>query len=90
MRATIPRLIRVVPRSKLATEYASASLVRPLPEPAPSVKQPILIEVLLKRKAEMGAKYPSNIRIEPVLTKKAYEGVPADTREELKELLKER
>lgn len=90
MRATIPRLVRVVPRSKLATEYASVSVVRPLLEPAPSVKQPTLIDVLLKRKAEMGADYPSNIRIEPVLTKETFEGVPADTRKELKELLKER
>ncbi|GJE86965.1 hypothetical protein PsYK624_030480 [Phanerochaete sordida] len=90
MRATIPRLVRVVQRSKLAAEYPTATVVRSLPEQAPSVKQPTLIDVLLKRKADMGAEYPSNIRIEPVLTKEAFEGVPADTRDELKELLKER
>ena len=38
----------------------------------------------------MGEDYPSNIRIEPILTKKTFEGVPTETREELKELLKER
>lgn len=38
----------------------------------------------------MGGAYPSNIRIEPILTKATFEGVPAEARKELKELLKER
>ena len=88
MRPTIPRLVRVIPRSKVATEYAAS--VQHLPRPARFVKEPTLIEMLLKRKEEMGATYPPNIRIEPVLSKETFEGVPAETREELKELLKER
>jgi hypothetical protein len=91
MRATLPRLIRVVTRSQLKAEYPGSTVVRALPKPVRSDgKQPTLIDSLLKRKQDMGAAYPPNIRIEPVLTKQTFEGLPVEAREELKELLKER
>ena len=90
MRSTIPRLVRVIKRSQLPVEQAaSVSVVRPPPARS-DVRRESLIELLLKRKEKMGDQYPPNIRIEPVLTKQAFENVPAETREELKELLRER
>ena len=91
MRATFPRLVRVITRSQLTAENALANVLRPLPVPlgADHVKSS-LIESLLERKASMEDDYPSNIRIEPVVNKATFEGVSAETRQELKELLKER
>ena len=54
------------------------------------IKKPTLIEHLLQTKEAMGAQFPSNIRIEPVLTKQTFEGVPSEVRDQLKELVKER
>lgn len=91
MRATLPRLVRVVTRSQLAAENTSANIVQPvLPRMRPHHVEPSIIQSLLERKASMGGAYPSNIRIEPILTKATFEGVPAEARKELKELLKER
>ena len=94
MRATLPRFVRTVTRKQLKAEYADgANILRPsrLPEPGRSdVKPPTLIDILMKRKEELGADYPPNIRIEPVLAKETFKGVPPEAREELKELLRER
>lgn len=91
MRPTLPRLVRVIPRSQLASENSSAAVIQPLRPPKRSdIEKPTLIDELLKRKAQMGDKYPSNIRIEPMLPKSTFKGVPAETRDELRELLKER
>ncbi|KIP09256.1 hypothetical protein PHLGIDRAFT_338585 [Phlebiopsis gigantea 11061_1 CR5-6] len=90
MRATVPRLVRVVTRSQLS-EIPSRTVVQPLqPQQRSDIAQPSLIETLLKRKASLGDKYPSNIRIEPVLTRDTFKDVPTGTIKELKELLKER
>ena len=91
MQPTLARLVRVIPKSKVAAEYASAAPARQLLEQARSdIKPPTLIESLQARKAKLGADYPPNIRIEPVLSKKTFEGVPEATRERLQELLKGR
>jgi len=44
----------------------------------------------MERKAATEDKFPANIRIEPVLTKDTFKGVPAEIREELRSYLKER
>ncbi|KAI0340502.1 hypothetical protein BDW22DRAFT_1359881 [Trametopsis cervina] len=88
MRASVPRLVRVIPRNRVA---AQAPFAAPIPEPVRSdIKSVSLIEALLKRKAEQGASYPPNIRIEPVIHKKALKNVPADVRKELLEITRER
>ena len=90
MRATVPRLVRVVTRSQLA-EIPARKVVQPLhPQQRSDILQPSLIETLLKRKANSGDTYPSNIRIEPVLTKDTFKDVPTETIMELKEFLKEK
>lgn len=88
MRPSLPRLVRVIPRSKLATQHAS--VVRILPEPVRSdVERPTLIQILQKRKVEAGDDYPTNIRIEPVLKKEIFKGIPNNIREELRGMVKE-
>lgn len=88
MHSSLPRLVRVIPRSQLTSETVAA--VRTLPAPRPYVRPPTLIEILMKRKEAAGDSYPSNIRIEPVITREAFRGVPHDLRKELKDLTKER
>ncbi|PCH38658.1 hypothetical protein WOLCODRAFT_149607 [Wolfiporia cocos MD-104 SS10] len=69
MHSSLPRLVRVIPRSQLTSETAAA--------------------ILMKRKEAAGDSYPSNIRIEPVITREAFKGVPHNLRKELKDLTKE-
>ncbi|KAF9803782.1 hypothetical protein IEO21_09570 [Rhodonia placenta] len=89
MRPTLVRLVRILPRNQLAQEQIIR--VKPLPEPVRSdVRPPSLIEVLLKRKEVAGSDYPSNIRIEPPLTKASYKGVPTEIRADLREVVRER
>ena len=89
MRATLPRLVRVIPKSQLVEQ--GIPLRRALPEPVRSdVKQPSLLEVLLKRKEDAGAAYPSNIRIEPELKMAHYRRMRKETGMQLKELAREK
>lgn len=89
MRPTIPRLVRVIPKSRLVEQ--GIPLKRAIPEPVRSdVKQPSLIEVLLTRKEEAGAAYPPNIRIEPELKMAHYRRMPKETGMQLKELAREK
>ncbi len=84
MRPTLARLVRVVPRSKVAPA------LRPIPIPVRSdVARSSLIEVLQKRKEEAGADYPPNIRIEALEAKTALRGLPRDARQSLAAMLKE-
>lgn len=89
MRPTIPRLVRVIPRSQLVAENPSLKPIRPPPIRS-DVKRPTLIEVLQKRKKDAGRSFPPNIRIEPELTKRVFKGIPADVRDGLKAVVKER
>ncbi|KAJ3481556.1 hypothetical protein NLI96_g7584 [Meripilus lineatus] len=92
MRPTIPRLLRIIPRSQLKTESPSTKPIRPLPPPPTrsDVKRPTLIQVLQQRQKEAGDNFPPNLRIEAELTKRSFKGVPAEIREELKEVVRER
>ena len=88
MRPSASRLVRVIPRSGITSE---AALRRTLPEPKRSgMDPPSLIQVLLKRKEELGAAYPANIRIEPPMPRKTLQHVPPDIRHALMDLTKER
>jgi acyl-coenzyme A synthetase/AMP-(fatty) acid ligase len=48
------------------------------------------MDMLLARKQQAGAHYPPNIRFEPSIPKTAYKKIPKVTREELKDLARER
>ena len=93
MRPSLPRLVRVLPRSAIAI---------PLPEhghtppriyeelPKESRKQPSFLEFLLKEKEAAGPNFPPNIRIEPVVSKKTFGAVKRDFVAPLKAILRER
>ncbi|KZT03512.1 uncharacterized protein LAESUDRAFT_334655 [Laetiporus sulphureus 93-53] len=86
MRPTFSRLVRVIPRSSLPPKQA----VRTVPEPMRSdVKQPTLIQILLERQAAAGDSYPSNIRIEPELTRATFKGVKPEVKRELLKVVRE-
>jgi hypothetical protein len=89
MRATLPLLVRIVPRSSITP--SNGRKVEIIPEPAPQQpeKKDTLISALMKQREAMGDSWPPNLRIEPVVTKKTFERVHADYRTELKALLKE-
>jgi len=89
MRPSLPRLVRVIPRSQLSKE--TVTKVKALPEPVRSdIRQPTLMELLQKRKEEACDSYPSNIRIEPPIAKAPFKDLPAHVRAELRELARER
>ncbi|TCD65414.1 hypothetical protein EIP91_002713 [Steccherinum ochraceum] len=91
MRSTLPRFVRIIPRSQLKTEVPSGTVPRIVPQPHRSdTKPPSLIELMQKRKEEAGTSFPANIRIEPVLSKKVLRNVSPEIRDELRELLRER
>lgn len=85
MRATIPRLIRLVPRSSVPLEKR----ITPVITQRPIQKPPTLIEVLQKRQAAAGSAWPANIRIEPILPKDALERVPPQIRTKLVAMMRE-
>jgi len=91
MRPSIPRLVRIIPRSQLKAELPSVASARLVPTPHRSdARLPTLIELMQKRKEQAGDEFPLNIRIEPVLSKKTLRNVAPEIRQELKELLRER
>ncbi len=93
MRPSLPRLVRILPRSAIAI---------PLPEhghtppriyeelPKESRKQPSFLESLLKEKEAADPNFPPNIRIEPVVSKKTFGAVKRDLVAPLKAILRER
>ncbi|KAI0317303.1 hypothetical protein OF83DRAFT_154892 [Amylostereum chailletii] len=91
MRPSLPRLVRVIPRSAVkqaAVGHPKPKIYKELPKNVAS--PPPLIEVLLQRKAAAGSSYPANIRIEPLPTRATFEGVGDRARENLREILRER
>ncbi|KAI0736620.1 hypothetical protein C8Q72DRAFT_800744 [Fomitopsis betulina] len=89
MRPTLPRLVRIIPKSQLVEQ--GIPLKRAIPEPIRSdVKQPTLIEVFLNRKKEAGPAFPSNIRIEPELKMAHYRRMPKEAGMQLKQLAREK
>ncbi|KAH9842333.1 uncharacterized protein C8Q71DRAFT_199117 [Rhodofomes roseus] len=89
MRPSLPRLVKVIPKSQLAQQ--GIPLQRTLPEPVRSdIKQPTLIELLMKRRADAGESYPSNIRIEPELKMAHFRRFPKEVGMELKEMAREK
>ncbi|KAH8108128.1 hypothetical protein BXZ70DRAFT_914299 [Cristinia sonorae] len=89
MLPSIPRLVRILPRSQLKTELPIPA--RLVPEPHRSdAKRATLIELLQQRKEQAGTAWPANLRIEPVVPKQALKKVSPETRKELLELMRER
>jgi hypothetical protein len=86
-----PSLPRLLPRVIRRKELVNDTFGKVFPEPMRATQIKITtLDHLLRHKAEAGANYPPNIRIEPVLVKQKLARVPKDTRAELKEYLKER
>jgi len=91
MRPSLPRLVRLLPRSAIALPEHSHPVPRIYEElPKESRRQPSLLEILLKEKEVAGPNYPPNIRIEPVVSKKIFAGVKREFVAPLKAILRER
>jgi hypothetical protein len=91
MRVTLPRLVRILPRSAITPPGHGHPPVRIYEElPKDSRKQPTLLEILLKEKEAAGPNYPPNIRIEPVASKKTFAGVKPDLIAQMKSIVRER
>lgn len=89
MRPSAPRLLRVLKRSQLQGTPAARRVV---PQPMAQIagRIPALNEALMQRRIQAGTEYPSNIRLEPAITSRTFRNIPAQTRETLKKLIKER
>jgi len=86
-----PSLARLLPRVIPRKELINDNITKLFPEPTQSTQTKLTtLDYLLTQKAEAGANYPPNIRIEPVLAKEKLARVPKNTRDQLKEYLKER
>ncbi len=91
MRFTLPRLVRILPRSAIALPERGQPPLRIYEElPKESRKEPTLLEILLKEKEAAGPNYPPNIRIEPVASKKTFAGVKREFVPQMKAILRER
>ncbi|KAF8479224.1 hypothetical protein DFH94DRAFT_632137 [Russula ochroleuca] len=91
MRASLPRLVRVLPRSAIVRPEHGHPPLRIYEElPKDSRKQPSLLEILLKEKEAAGPNYPPNVRIEPVASKSTFAGVKRDLVTQMKAILREK
>ena len=88
MRGSLPRLVaRVISKNEVTGQNANRVFPAPLTSKGPRVTT---LDLLLQQRAEAGADYPTNIRLEPPLVKTTLARVPADIRTELKDYLRER
>ena len=99
MRATVPRLVRIIPRSLLSPGQAA---VVPAPEPQYNdLHRPTVLDLLQRQRDDLiqkqkdgllkeGEEWPSNIRIEVPLERSAFKDVRKELRGEIKKLFKER
>ena len=91
MRASLPRLVRILPRSAIPLPEHGRPPRRIYEEPPKDArKEPTLLEMLLKEKEAAGSNYPPNVRIEPVVSKKTFVGVKRDLVPQMKAILRER
>lgn len=88
MRVSLPRFVaRVIAKSEAVSQNATKVYPAPFTSKEPRVTT---FNLLLQQKAEAGADYPANIRLEPPLVKTTLARVPADIRADLKGYLRER
>ncbi|KIY65722.1 hypothetical protein CYLTODRAFT_399979 [Cylindrobasidium torrendii FP15055 ss-10] len=85
MRPSPARLIRLVPRSSVS----GAKKFVPALDQRPIVKPPTLIETMQARQQAAGSNWPANIRIEPVVRREDFKGVPKKTRAQLLAMMRE-
>jgi hypothetical protein len=91
MRPSLPRLVRVLPRSAIALPELNQAPPKIYDELPKSFRMsPSLLEVLLKEKELAGSDYPPNIRIESPVSKKTFAGVKRDLVAPLRAILRER
>lgn len=88
MRPSLPRLIRILPRATITAPEVQARIIEEVPREL--TKRPTLYEILSKRKNDAGASYPSNIRLEPPLTKEMFAAVKPWKVRPLKNMVRER
>ncbi|EPQ50966.1 hypothetical protein GLOTRDRAFT_49432 [Gloeophyllum trabeum ATCC 11539] len=96
MHPSARRLVRIIPRSRLPTVDPNTpwkSKVEIIPSLPPTTKaedKPTLMDALQRRKEQAGARYPSNIRLEPLVNKRVFKPVAKEHRAVVKDMLKER
>jgi len=91
MRASLPRLVRILKRSAIALPEHGHPPLRIYEElQKDSRKEPTLLEILSKEKEAAKSNYPPNIRIQPLALKKTFAGVKRDLVPQLKAILRER
>jgi len=92
MRPSLPRTIRLIPKTSL--ENQRINVLPPLPSlkssSASAKPLPTIIDQLKARQASSPEAWPLNLRLEPVIKKERLKHVDARIRPKLKELLKER
>ncbi|KAJ3559883.1 hypothetical protein NM688_g68 [Phlebia brevispora] len=77
-------------RSELKVENQSRVIPRPLSGPLRSDrKKPTLVQTLRAQRKREGEKFPSNVRIEPVLQRHVLAKVDPEIRKQFLEMLKE-
>jgi len=88
MRPSPSLLVQVVRRTALKVE--TQKILPALKPQTRELARPSLIDMLQKQKKEAGSKWPSNLRIEPVIKKEMLKDVQKEIRPRLKKLLQER
>lgn len=83
MKPSIGRLFQLVPRKDIP-KHCILPALRPY---EPKKDQITVHDILLERKEKAGTAWPSNIRVEPPLTKKVLEPVDKRVRGLLKRLI---
>ncbi|KZT27445.1 hypothetical protein NEOLEDRAFT_1060926 [Neolentinus lepideus HHB14362 ss-1] len=84
-----PRLVRVIRRTKIPNK-TRVGIIPPLLPTTRAENRVTLMDALKQRKEELGAHYPSNIRLEPMLDKRVFKPVAKEHRTALKDMLRER
>jgi hypothetical protein len=90
MRATLPRLVRILKRSAIALPEHGHPPLRIYEEPPKDARREPTLLRNPKEKEGAGSNYPPNIRIEPVAAKKTFAGVKRDLVPQMKAILRER
>lgn len=84
MYTTVARQIQLLPRATLARSEKIIPALGPWVSPA---KLPTVHDILMERKAEAGASWPPNLRVEPFLKKDAFKSLPKAFRGRMKKLV---
>jgi len=90
MRPSLSRLVRIIPRSALGPTEGQRPHIIPEPVPQNKENKVSIIQILMEQQETMGSKWPTNLRLEPVVTKETFARVKADYRKDMKRMLTEK